>query len=506
MSCTWSGASDEAGMPTGDGVLELPTGDRFTGVLKAGTRVRGRYEHASAGAVFEGEYDTNGKRARGTLVYTKEGDRYEGTFDGETGLPDGEGVMVYANGDVYRGGFRRGRREGKGSYTYRAGGELRAWFFHGGPRFGSFTQASFATYRGPFDPRTGEYRGRGLLWRDVGGASPLAPPTLACAKVHQGSLAAPGEVVTPESGARNLFPPRRRGIIIAGFDDDAAESTVNPLKAVSGRLKLASFRKDCGRMKVFLTEWLGWDESEVETLVCDEHTRPEDVTAVFERARAALGPASDVDGHIIVYYSGHGTRSVDLDGDEAPEEAAKEGANNVRRRMMWRRTRPNTFDECMAVNKDCIIPDDLIHHNLDFRAHGPLISVFALFDCCHSGTIADLAFKWITDAATGELRKERARPPGSATRLQSVVSLSGCQDSEESMTSAAYGGIGMLTDAFLEAVAADPNMSIHRLFKRVAAEVLRATNWSQHPLLCSSFEISAQATLTGHGWEAFEDQ
>ena len=52
--------------------------------------------------------------------------------------------------------------------------------------------------------------------------------------------------------------PRRRALLMSGFDDDVTD--FNPIKAVAGRLKLQSFRADCLRFKVFLVEWLGWSE------------------------------------------------------------------------------------------------------------------------------------------------------------------------------------------------------------------------------------------------------
>ena len=58
------------------------------------------------------------------------------------------------------------------------------------------------------------------------------------------------------------------------------------------------------------------------------------------------------------------------------------------------------------------------------------MSAFAMFDCCHSGTMADLLYRWKMDQSTGRLDMTQARRANKKKVLQSVVSLSGCSDKQ----------------------------------------------------------------------------
>lgn len=68
-------------------------------------KLKGTYE----GACDHGKANGKGK-ATGT-------DTYEGEF--KAGLPDGEGVYTWKNGDVYKGKFVKGKRDGQGTMTYK---------------------------------------------------------------------------------------------------------------------------------------------------------------------------------------------------------------------------------------------------------------------------------------------------------------------------------------------------------------------------------------------------
>jgi hypothetical protein len=51
-----------------------------------------------------------------------DGFRYDGQWKG--GEIDGQGVATYANGDVYSGFFKRGKRQGEGKMVYAKDGSV----------------------------------------------------------------------------------------------------------------------------------------------------------------------------------------------------------------------------------------------------------------------------------------------------------------------------------------------------------------------------------------------
>jgi hypothetical protein len=63
--------------------------------------------------------DCKGNKANGKGIATGM-DKYEGSF--LSGLPEGDGVYTWANGNIYRGTFLKGLKNGKGSLVYRRTG------------------------------------------------------------------------------------------------------------------------------------------------------------------------------------------------------------------------------------------------------------------------------------------------------------------------------------------------------------------------------------------------
>jgi len=98
-------------VPHGDGLLVYFTDDKH-----------GRYNYS--GKFEEGEIASLGD---GTTFY-RNGNIYQGQYSGQgdtKGLPEGRGVLKYANGDVYSGFFKDGKRSGTGSLIYAADGNRR---------------------------------------------------------------------------------------------------------------------------------------------------------------------------------------------------------------------------------------------------------------------------------------------------------------------------------------------------------------------------------------------
>lgn len=86
---------------------------------------------------YTGDFVANKKHGQGTMVFHNE-DRYEGQFDADERT--GRGTMWYNTTiphltESYCGDFVKGKRCGKGVYTYADGSR---WFVRAGPFVGVF--------------------------------------------------------------------------------------------------------------------------------------------------------------------------------------------------------------------------------------------------------------------------------------------------------------------------------------------------------------------------------
>lgn len=71
-------------------------------------------EKAELKGVYTGDCKKGKANGKGKAVGT---DTYEGDF--KSGLPDGEGIYTFKNGNVYKGHFSKGLLDGKGTFAYK---------------------------------------------------------------------------------------------------------------------------------------------------------------------------------------------------------------------------------------------------------------------------------------------------------------------------------------------------------------------------------------------------
>ena len=143
--------------PHGQGTLTYPNDDRYTGTFKAGLKNgKGTFYYAdgtkSTGEWREGEYIGNSliengrvgciegdcKNGRGTYIYKDGAAKYSGTFS--NGMPDGKGVIYYANGERYKGEWALGSFNGEGTLYLPDGSQVTGFWKDG-------------SYMGKEDPR-----------------------------------------------------------------------------------------------------------------------------------------------------------------------------------------------------------------------------------------------------------------------------------------------------------------------------------------------------------------
>lgn len=68
-----------------------------------------------------------------TWILVVDGRRSEESFQGDMrdGMPHGDGVYIYKNGDSYSGQFQQGARHGRGLYTWASGQRFEGEFVEG---------------------------------------------------------------------------------------------------------------------------------------------------------------------------------------------------------------------------------------------------------------------------------------------------------------------------------------------------------------------------------------
>jgi hypothetical protein len=164
---------------------------------------------------------------------------------------------------------------------------------------------------------------------------------------------------------------------------------------------------------------------------------------------------------LFFHYSGHGTQIRDLDGDE------KDG-----------------MDECICPSDyqtSGVITDDLIRKYL-VDAVPENVSLFALMDCCNSGTNFDMRYN-VTQGRDNSISivqdKSCKKPSGR------VVMISGCRDDQTSADAYISGEYrGAMTTSFINTINNSSNASYKSLIRKMR-QYLRNNKYSQVPQLAS---------------------
>lgn len=183
----WSG-SFRNGHPV-EGKYVSVTGDIYNGRFDRKWRYHGKgIIKYSNGNIYEGYFHRNMYEGKGSLYFKdggkivgkwkegvpvkgiyfyKSGDEYHGQFDAKS-RRDGQGKMLYANGNVYIGNWLRDRIHGAGTFYLAIGDSLKANFANGNPVNGTYFFASGNKYTGEFNTNW-EPDGTGVMYYSDGG-------------------------------------------------------------------------------------------------------------------------------------------------------------------------------------------------------------------------------------------------------------------------------------------------------------------------------------------------
>lgn len=166
-----------------------------------------------------------------------------------------------------------------------------------------------------------------------------------------------------------------------------------------------------------------------------------------------------------IHYSGHGTHVHDSTGDELDGR-----------------------DECLCpadYQTQGLISDDSLKEI--FRTFDPCTRVMCVFDCCHSGTIGDLKWRFVNGRKEMESRE-------TAVGAKCLV-LSGCTDTQTSADAFNVNNdrkfTGALTSCLLMTLRGNAAVRGDALgmLEDVRAK-LRARGFTQVPQLTASYDVS----------------
>jgi len=147
-----------------------------------------------------------------------------------------------------------------------------------------------------------------------------------------------------------------------------------------------------------------------------------------------------------IYYSGHGTQVVDLNGDES--DKMDEAICPVKIDGNWDE---NIIDDKLS---------EIVNNYTDETT-----TVVSLFDCCHSGSNTDLPYV----LENGYVKKKGNYPPTKCT----LIHLGGCLDAQSSYESKILNGTvqGYLTYSWVSILSSQNRPSISYLERNIKSQV-----------------------------------
>lgn len=268
-------------------------------------------------------------------------------------------------------------------------------------------------------------------------------------------------------------------------------------------------------------------EQHIIQLKATQETTVDDIKAAFNQLRDECQKEPDAQFFIWVHYSGHGTTVLHLDGDELSYSPcpARQRAYKGKGLKWIDSVKRLSRDEVLAVHRGCSIKDYEVHGLLDM---GNNASIFCVFDCCHSATMADLHYMysppdsplkdtnssssssssgsacsdvWVPSPCRRKSSKHDSAECGEPTQkvLHHVISLSACQDYQEARMASDSQGVtvGQLTNALLRCWESKGGLELRitsDLIESVAEWVAAHSGGQQLPQLTSSFHLSERAT------------
>ena len=223
------------------------------------------------------------------------------------------------------------------------------------------------------------------------------------------------------------------------------------------------------RTKEILISKYGFNDKNI--LVLTESEKDSKLHPNYENIMTAIGWLAKMGNNgcqtLRFQYAGHGYYVKDTNGDEADGQ-----------------------DECIVTNDNYAIIDD--HMRVALINQLPKeCKLFCFMDCCHSGTLLDLKYKY-NPKSNGIVEVNQAR-----TNCE-VISITGCRDDQvgwEAYFNNKYAGA--LTWTFLKTIKSYnyKEVGLFELINKVHAEIVKV-GFDQVPQLTSSYSLNKDSTFS----------
>jgi hypothetical protein len=225
---------------------------------------------------------------------------------------------------------------------------------------------------------------------------------------------------------------------------------------------------DVYRMKDFLLKNCGYIERNIVVLTDDTYIKPTAMNILRQLGNLVVSAYNNNASELFIHYSGHGTYISDNSGDE------KDGK-----------------DEALVpidYQKSGLITDDLLH---DYFSYLPeKCKAVCLFDCCHSGTMLDLKYRYLKT-------EDNLTENKNSSVNSNVITISGCKDVQTSADAFIKGDwAGAMTSAFLETMEKyEYNVTCFHLLGCIR-KYLKQKGYEQVPQICSSKKLNNTSLFT----------
>jgi len=222
---------------------------------------------------------------------------------------------------------------------------------------------------------------------------------------------------------------------------------------------------DVNNVRDMLINEFNYEKENITMLTDDSKIKPTSMNILRALSKMVILAYHNKCDELFIHYSGHGTYVNDMNKDEDDGK-----------------------DEALVpldYEKNGVITDDLLHEYLAYLPKE--CKCICLFDCCHSGTILDLPYRYI-GIEDSIIENENAMIKSN------IIMISGCRDKETSADAyilSEYRGeyAGAMTNAFLETLKEyDYSCTCFHLLKGMRV-YLKKNKYEQIPQMCSAKQI-----------------